>query len=68
MVKGHKELVDSEKISIKVELEDQNIYGEVRGYREQYIPGTRDTYQTIYTCKHCGAVWIMEKTSDNKHV
>lgn len=46
-------LINVADISIKKELKRRNSNGEVIGTSEQYIPGTKKTYETIHQCKHC---------------
>lgn len=46
-------LIEVADISIKKELKQRNLSGEVMGTSEQYIPGTRKTYETIHECKYC---------------
>ena len=49
-----KELDRSERISILQEVKTRNRNGNVVGTQEQYIPGTRRTYEIHYVCKNCG--------------
>ncbi|KYG33899.1 hypothetical protein [Alkalihalobacillus trypoxylicola] len=50
-VKNH--LINVADISIKKELKQKNLNGEVIGTTEQYIPGKRKTYEMIHQCKYC---------------
>jgi hypothetical protein len=46
-------LINVADISIKKELKQRNSNGEVIGTSEQYIPGTKKTYEIIHQCKYC---------------
>ncbi|MCI6547198.1 MAG: hypothetical protein MR415_00935 [Coriobacteriaceae bacterium] len=63
-----RKVVDSQAISMKKTLEIKNARGEVIGTNEQYIPGTRETTQTVKTCKYCGAEVENYRTSDHENV
>ena len=62
------ELIKSEDISILAELKTKNKMGEVIGTQEQYVPGTRKTYNKIYRCRKCGAVSYKTYSEDTKNV
>lgn len=47
-------LFKQEDISIRMELEQRNLSGQVTGTHDQYIPGQRHTYGDTYRCKYCG--------------
>jgi len=61
-------IVKTEEISILVELEDRGARGDVTGTHQQYIPGTRTTYQDTYQCKFCGCSLVREKQVDTKNI
>ena len=68
MIEEKSTLVNSEQISIKVELKNKDTYGEVTGTREQYIPGTRKHYDCIYKCKFCGFEQTIREKVDRKNI
>lgn len=60
--------VNSEDISVKVELNDYNTRHEVKGTHEQYIAGTRDTYRICYRCKNCGKEFYKKYSEDKQKI
>ncbi|MGI6153783.1 MAG: hypothetical protein ACOYJB_08130 [Christensenellaceae bacterium] len=67
IVKSTTNHIGSNDIMVKKQLQTKNIYGDVTGSQEQYIPGTRGYYETIYKCKHCGAKIIEKWSRDVAH-
>lgn len=58
--------VGSEAISVKKDIVMKNKYGDETGTSEQYIPGTRSYYATVYVCQHCAGVVQSETRSKVK--
>jgi hypothetical protein len=52
--KTGEEEVKRESVSVLVETNTKNRNGEIVGYQEQYVPGTRITYRINKICKKCG--------------
>lgn len=48
-----KQIINKENTSIRTEIKTRNNKGEVVSTSEQYIPGTRYTYQKTAKCKYC---------------
>lgn len=68
MQKAEKYVTKTETISMLVELKKRNNYGQVYGTDEQYIPGTRTTYETVYRCKYCGHEETVTQYKDEKNI
>lgn len=62
--KTGKEVVNKEQISVLAETKTRNVYGEVIGTQEQYIPGERVTYRVNKVCKKCGRKCYSTYTRD----
>ena len=54
-------IAHSEQISVKMKTKLTNNQGNTYGEGEQYIPGTRNFYETPYKCKYCGTEKYMVK-------
>ena len=64
MKKHETKLVGSSDIHIKTELQNRSAYdGRVISTSEQYIPGTRYDYETIFVCKNCKATKTVHHSS-----
>lgn len=48
------ELIKEEDVNVRVETKNKNLRGEVIGTGEQFVPGKRKTYKTVFVCKKCG--------------
>lgn len=62
------DLISKEDISILAELKKRNSSGEVVGTSEQYIPGTRSKYRSIYECRRCGHQEVRTYKVDKKRI
>lgn len=60
--------IEKQNISMKAETKTYNKVGEVIGTQEQYIPGTRNTYQDCYICKKCGNETYYTYKVDRKNI
>lgn len=61
------ELIKCEDIQILTEVKRKDNYGHVVGTQEQYVPGTRRTYQKNYICCKCGAASCRTYSRDEKN-
>lgn len=68
MQKVGKYVVKKETISMLAELKRRDKDGQVYGTDEQYIPGTRTTYETLYRCKYCGREETLTRYRDEKNI
>lgn len=68
MQKIGKYVIKTETISMLAELKKRDNYGRVYGTDEQYIPGTRTTYETLYRCKYCGHEETVTQYRDEKNI
>ena len=48
------EVISREDISVLVDIENRGKNGETL-QTSQYVPGIREMYDVVYTCKHCGS-------------
>lgn len=58
------QLVNEERISIKVENAKKDRNGNIIGTYEQYIPGKRKIFLKTYKCKYCGYVQTKTVTKE----
>ena len=56
--------LESTSISIKTELKQKNLNGEVVGTIEQFVPGTREVYEITYQCKFCNEKRFEKKSRE----
>jgi len=60
--KKARRLLSSQDVSVLMSVDRRNREGEKIGENEQYVPGTRKTYDTPYECKYCGSAKYKIKT------
>lgn len=58
------QLLNEERISIKVENAEKDRNGNIIGTYEQYIPGKRKIFLETYKCKYCGHVQTKTVTKE----
>lgn len=69
MKKTKTRLISSGDIHVKMELKNRSAYdGRVLSTSEQYVPGKRTNYETVYTCKYCGAEKSIYRTSEHANL
>lgn len=59
------QLLNEERISVKVENATKDKYGNTIGTYEQYIPGKRKVFLETYRCKYCGHVQTKTVTKES---
>lgn len=59
------QLLNEERISVKVENATKDKYGNTIGTYEQYIPGKRKVFLETYKCKYCGHVQTKTVTKES---
>lgn len=58
------QLLNEERISVKVENAEKDRNGNIIGTYEQYIPGKRKIFLETYKCKYCGHVQTKTVTKE----
>lgn len=58
------QLLNEERISIKVENAEKDRNGNIIGTYEQYIPGKRKIFLETYKCKYCGHIQTKTVTKE----